>query len=139
MNTGHSHHDHGPSPTAGGCCGSAKNAPATVKDPVCGMDVDPARSPHHAEHAGKQWHFCSARCRERFIATPSAFDGSTPKVTGGCCGGHKAAAGTATVKDLVCGMDVDPASTAHHAHHQGQDYHFCSGGCRQKFIADPQR
>ncbi|KAF1012845.1 MAG: Copper-transporting P-type ATPase [Stenotrophomonas maltophilia] len=143
-------HGHGSAPAAHSCCGGAAKAPATVKaatvkDVVCGMDVDPARSPHHAEHAGRQWHFCSARCRERFIATPSAFDGSTPTAAGGCCGGHKAAAGgaatvkAATVKDVVCGMDVDPATTPHHAHHQGQDYAFCSGGCRQKFIADPQR
>ncbi|MFN4161867.1 MAG: heavy metal translocating P-type ATPase, partial [Stenotrophomonas sp.] len=36
-------------------------------------------------------------------------------------------------------MDVDPATTAHHARHDGSDYHFCSDGCRRKFIADPQR
>ncbi len=41
--------------------------------------------------------------------------------------------------DPVCGMTVDPAATAHHARHDGSDYHFCSDGCRRKFIADPQR
>ena len=43
------------------------------------------------------------------------------------------------VKDLVCGMTVDPATTKHHAHHADQDYHFCSAGCRTKFVADPER
>jgi len=43
------------------------------------------------------------------------------------------------VLDPVCGMTVDPATTPHHAHHAGQDWHFCSAGCRTKFIADPQR
>ncbi|WP_417591650.1 heavy metal translocating P-type ATPase [Parasphingorhabdus sp.] len=43
------------------------------------------------------------------------------------------------VKDPVCGMTVDPANTEHHAHHDGQDYHFCSAGCRTKFVADPDR
>jgi len=36
-------------------------------------------------------------------------------------------------------MTVDPLKTAHHAHHGGADYHFCSAGCRAKFIADPER
>ena len=44
-----------------------------------------------------------------------------------------------TVKDPVCGMDVDPARTPHHVIHVGHDYHFCSGGCRTKFVADPER
>ncbi|GAB3303029.1 heavy metal translocating P-type ATPase [Luteimonas notoginsengisoli] len=41
--------------------------------------------------------------------------------------------------DVVCGMSVDPASTAHHANHGGAEYHFCSAGCRTKFLADPGR
>jgi Cu+-exporting ATPase len=39
---------------------------ARVKDPVCGMTVDPARAKHRAEHAGETFHFCSAGCVERF-------------------------------------------------------------------------
>ncbi|WP_353087577.1 heavy metal translocating P-type ATPase [Stenotrophomonas sp.] len=65
---------------------------------------------------------------------------STPHAQGGgsCCSA-KAVSGTATVKDPVCGMEVDPATTAHHARHDGSDYHFCSDGCRRRFSADPQR
>ena len=43
----------------------------------------------------------------------------------------------ATVVDPVCGMSVDPATTAHHAEHAGRAYAFCSDGCRARFIADP--
>ena len=43
------------------------------------------------------------------------------------------------VKDPVCGMNVDPAVTAHHATHEGDDFHFCSAGCRTKFRADSAR
>lgn len=46
-----------------------------VKDPVCGMDVDPATSEHVAEHEGTTHHFCSAHCRARFAADPHAFLG----------------------------------------------------------------
>ena len=42
-----------------------------------------------------------------------------------------------SVTDPVCGMTVDPETTAHHYHHGGQDYHFCSAGCRGKFEAAP--
>ncbi len=50
------------------------------------------------------------------------------------------AAGSNTkVIDPVCGMTVDPVQTAHHADHGGRAYHFCSAGCRTKFVADPQR
>ncbi|WP_226636678.1 heavy metal translocating P-type ATPase [Novosphingobium profundi] len=43
----------------------------TVTDPVCGMTVDPATSPHHSEHEGQDYHFCSARCQARFEADPA--------------------------------------------------------------------
>ncbi|WP_243445854.1 heavy metal translocating P-type ATPase [Polymorphobacter arshaanensis] len=43
------------------------------------------------------------------------------------------------VTDPVCGMRVDPDTTAHHADHAGHSYHFCSAGCRAKFVADPAR
>ncbi len=42
-----------------------------------------------------------------------------------------------TVKDPVCGMDVDPATTAHHHEHAGEVFHFCSPGCAMKFAGDP--
>ncbi|HYH19956.1 MAG TPA: heavy metal translocating P-type ATPase [Azospirillum sp.] len=45
----------------------------TVKDPVCGMDVDPERTAHHAEHGGATYHFCSARCHDRFVAEPERY------------------------------------------------------------------
>jgi Cu+-exporting ATPase len=42
-----------------------------------------------------------------------------------------------TVKDLICGMDVDPARTKHSAVHEGKDYFFCSTGCLEKFRREP--
>jgi P-type Cu+ transporter len=48
-------------------------APATVEDPVCGMDVDPGVTEHRAEQAGTTYHFCSAGCRERFVADPDRY------------------------------------------------------------------
>lgn len=66
-----------------------------------------------------------------------------------CCGGHGDHAGhahhhghdhgdTATkVRDPVCGMSVEPATSKHRFDHHGETFHFCSAGCRTKFEADP--
>src|ERR1051326_3879636 len=42
-------------------------------DPVCGMTVNPATTPHHADHAGRYYFFCSAKCRDRFLADPARY------------------------------------------------------------------
>jgi len=44
-----------------------------VKDPVCGMMVDPQQAAGKAEHAGKTYYFCSLRCKERFEKEPEKF------------------------------------------------------------------
>ncbi len=44
-----------------------------VIDPVCGMPVDAATSPHRASHDGHDYAFCSAGCRTRFIADPDRY------------------------------------------------------------------
>jgi len=36
-------------------------------------------------------------------------------------------------------MQVDPATTQHHATHADTPFHFCSERCRAKFVADPER
>jgi P-type Cu+ transporter len=67
---------------------------------------------------------------------------STPPhshAAGHSCCSAKASAGSATVKDPVCGMSVDPTATAHRASHDDEDYFFCSAGCQTKFVADPER
>jgi Cu+-exporting ATPase len=48
-------------------------APERVKDPVCGMSVDPGVTAHHATHEGRPFHFCSAGCRTRFDADPARY------------------------------------------------------------------
>jgi Cu+-exporting ATPase len=47
------------------------------------------------------------------------------------------AAHVGSVKDPVCGMNVDPNAPAGRHRHEGIDYYFCSAHCRDKFIADP--
>ena len=47
--------------------------PDIAIDPVCGMKVNKAASKHRFDHDGKTFHFCSARCREKFSAGPAAY------------------------------------------------------------------
>ncbi|HMQ92178.1 HAD-IC family P-type ATPase, partial [Amaricoccus sp.] len=44
-----------------------------VKDPVCGMMVDPHTAKNKAEHAGRTYYFCSAGCRSKFLAEPERY------------------------------------------------------------------
>ncbi len=43
-----------------------------------------------------------------------------------------------TKTDPVCGMQVGPG-TPHRHRHEGTEYLFCSAGCREKFVRDPQK
>ena len=45
----------------------------------------------------------------------------------------------ATVKDVVCGMDIDPNTASSHMEYQGKSYHFCSNDCHDKFLAEPEK
>ena len=40
-------------------------------------------------------------------------------------------------KDVVCGMQIDPAKAAGSSEYQGKKYYFCSSGCKAKFDANP--
>jgi Cu+-exporting ATPase len=42
-------------------------------------------------------------------------------------------------KDVVCGMQVNPATAAGSSEHNGKTYYFCSKGCKAKFDAHPQQ
>ncbi|MCZ8184032.1 MAG: heavy metal translocating P-type ATPase [Beijerinckiaceae bacterium] len=48
-------------------------ASSKVKDPVCGMSVDPLTAKHHARHEEHDYYFCSDGCRVKFIADPQRY------------------------------------------------------------------
>jgi YHS domain-containing protein len=48
---------------------------ATVKDPVCGMEVDVDRAAGQTEYQGHTYYFCATACREAFAAAPQAYAG----------------------------------------------------------------
>ncbi len=134
--SGHEPHDRGAGTAEKtDCCGDHKHhahahaAGSTVKDPVCGMTVDPATARHKAQHGGETYYFCSAGCKTKFEADPAKYlqqDDSESRDA------HMA-------KDPVCGMSVDPHTAKHRAEYAGRTYYFCRAGCKEKFEADPER
>ena len=51
-----------------------------VKDPVCGMTVDPHTAKHRHTHNGRPYYFCSAGCRENFVANPTQYLEPEPRI-----------------------------------------------------------
>jgi Cu+-exporting ATPase len=42
-------------------------------------------------------------------------------------------------RDVVCGMDVDPAKAPATSEYNGKTYYFCAKACKNKFDAEPQK
>ena len=51
----------------------AASAPATERDPVCGMTVSASAGSHQAEVGGRTWYFCCSGCRAQFLAEPDRY------------------------------------------------------------------
>ena len=68
----------------GGHGGRGNAAPGgSVKDPVCGMTVDPKNAAAAAVRGGSTYYFCSTSCRDKFEQTPDKYAGAAPQ------GGHQ--------------------------------------------------
>jgi len=71
---------------------------------------------------------------ERRRAAPAA--GST---IGATAGPEAEETAPAEAIDPVCGMTVEIATARHRAEHAGTAYYFCGAGCRERFLAAPER
>lgn len=97
---GHAHHDH--------------HVPATVRDPVCGMTVNPATSRHRFDHGGETFHFCSAGCKTRFATAPKAYleprpaKPDAPEGTIYTCPMHPEIRQVGPGSCPICGMALEP-------------------------------
>jgi len=106
-----SHHQHHP-----------PDPPAAEHDPVCGMTVDPAKAKHRAEHAGHSYLFCSARCREKFMADPARYTIASPRPRGPIavaagevlwtCPMHPQIVRQEPGNCPICGMALEPMTPA---------------------------
>ncbi len=46
-----------------------------VKDPVCGMEIDPETAEGKSEYQGTTYYFCAAGCKVDFDADPQKYIG----------------------------------------------------------------
>jgi P-type Cu+ transporter len=109
--TAQSHH-------TGACAhhdGADAQAEHRVKDPVCGMSVDPHTAQHRAEHAGHPYYFCSAGCRSKFLADPDRYlspgDKDAEPVDPGAiytCPMHPEIRQVGPGSCPICGMALEP-------------------------------
>src|SRR4051794_14708573 len=102
--TGHDHGDHHDHHDRG----------MTVRDPVCGMSVDPATSRHRFDYRGENFHFCSAGCQAKFAANPARYlDNAAPKAavpegTIYTCPMHPQIRQAGPGSCPICGMALEP-------------------------------
>ena len=84
-----------------------------IKDPVCGMAVDPATAKQHRAHAGQTYYFCCQHCAEKFEAAPEKFLQAPARSSGIVTLGAKPVSASASVEhhpeapaktDYVCPM-----------------------------------
>ena len=100
-----------------------------MMDPVCGMNIDPAKAAGQSEIDGTTYFFCSLSCKRKFDSAPSQYVGrpSAP------------AAVPSHATDPVCGMKVDPAKSAATLEHGGWQFYFCGQSCANKFKSSPEK
>ncbi|WP_428530769.1 heavy metal translocating P-type ATPase [Pseudorhodoplanes sp.] len=85
-----------------------------IKDPVCGMTVDPHETAHRVTHAGQPYYFCSAGCRTKFLADPDRYLGpaqaaeSVPEGTIYTCPMHPEIRQVGPGSCPICGMALEP-------------------------------
>ncbi len=99
----------------GACCGGDKGKAKTVKDPVCGMNVDPATAKFSAEHDGETYYFCSQACETKFKADPGKYlqpvaapAENPPEGTIYTCPMHPQIRQLGPGSCSICGMALEP-------------------------------
>ena len=86
----------------------------TVKDPVCGMDVDTGTAPAKYNYNNSTYYFCNPRCRDRFQADPEKYLGgkrpTAPAAAGAVytCPMHPEVRQAGPGACPKCGMALEP-------------------------------
>ncbi|HXW39987.1 MAG TPA: HAD-IC family P-type ATPase, partial [Xanthobacteraceae bacterium] len=90
------------------------DAKAAAIDPVCGMTVDAANTPHRHAYRDRAYYFCSAGCRSKFAAAPENYLKTTkatapmPKAALYTCPMHPEVRRLGPGCCPICGMALEP-------------------------------
>src|SRR6185295_660996 len=60
----------------------AESASNRVRDPVCGMMIDPAKAAAKFDYQGQTYYFCNPGCLKKFQAQPDVYLSSVPVPSG---------------------------------------------------------
>lgn len=99
----------------------AGEATSLVKDPVCGMDVDPRDDRHRVEFDGSAYYFCSNGCKTKFVENPASYLAGPPKApTPGpapegeiyTCPMHPQIRQNGPGSCPICGMALEPVAAS---------------------------
>ena len=96
---------------------------AVVKDPVCGMTVDPAKAAASSEYRAMTYFFCSAGCKKKFDSAPDMYLSPSqiaeqPAIAGSArateytCPMHPEIARDKPGECPLCGMALEPVTVS---------------------------
>ncbi|MBA3048408.1 MAG: heavy metal translocating P-type ATPase [Alphaproteobacteria bacterium] len=111
-------HPHTHAPGHACCAAKTSDSRSTVKDPVCGMSVDPVAAVHRASHDDQDYFFCSAGCRTRFVSEPERYlkpaAEPDPAISGVIytCPMHPEIRQEGPGSCPICGMALEPETVA---------------------------
>lgn len=50
-----------------------------MRDPVCGLEVDPSEAPAKETFEGRTYFFCTENCRRKFVEAPERYIGASSR------------------------------------------------------------
>ena len=110
----------------------AKKAPAKLICPVMGSEIKDKSKAPKTTYKKKTVYFCCASCVDEFKKDPEKYLKKTKKA-------EKPAKKAETVVCPVTNHKFEVAAAKGSSTHNGKTYHFCCGGCKGKFDADPAK
>ncbi len=95
-----------------------QNKPVGVRDPVCGMSVDPQRAAGSEVYQGETYYFCSKGCAVKFQADPNKYLDTVPEPMPAAsvpgveytCPMHQQIRQIGPGACPICGMALEPVS-----------------------------
>src|SRR5947209_7030338 len=94
---------------------ATKTQTAQVKDPICGMMIDPATAAGTSERDDTTYYFCSLGCKAKFDAATQAH--TDAPAMGSCCGGETTDEAQIPAPIKIAPVNINAPSHRHAAAH----------------------
>lgn len=120
-----------------------QSADEMVKCAVSGETIKKSEAKGTYEYKGETYYFCCENCIESFKENPEKYtdrdgqDGQAHAHQHDTAGMH--AQDEDSVLDPVCGMKISKTDAKATYDYNGKTYYFCMEGCKEKFVANPEK